>query len=275
MNLRRITSLTALLAFALLIVTSIILYIVPAGRVAYWAGWSLWGLSKEQWAAVHINLGFLLLLCMILHLYYNWAALLSYLKNRARQLRILTPEFNMALLVTLIVCGGTLAGIPPMSSLIHLGEDLSERGNLKYGEPPYGHAELSPLADFADKVGVELDQALKALRDGGIRVASEQQTLQELAAEHDTSPQQIYLLIKPAPSPDGATVMPEEAPGGTGKRTLAQICEIYQLNQEQVLNELRQQGIAAESNQTMKDIAAANSLDPHGLYGLIYQISQH
>ena len=46
MNIRRITSLTALLTFILLILTAVILYIVPQGRIAYWANWQLWGLSK-------------------------------------------------------------------------------------------------------------------------------------------------------------------------------------------------------------------------------------
>jgi len=37
LKIRRITSLTASLAFILMLLTSIILYIVPQGRVAYWA----------------------------------------------------------------------------------------------------------------------------------------------------------------------------------------------------------------------------------------------
>ncbi|MFP7753178.1 DUF4405 domain-containing protein [Thermodesulfobacteriota bacterium B35] len=48
MNIRRITSMTMLVSFVLLSVTSIVLYIVPHGRVAYWADWHLWGLSKTQ-----------------------------------------------------------------------------------------------------------------------------------------------------------------------------------------------------------------------------------
>ncbi|MCK4621505.1 MAG: DUF4405 domain-containing protein [Desulfuromonadales bacterium] len=49
MNMRKITSLIALISFVLLMLTSIILYIVPSGRVAYWAGWRLWALNKEDW----------------------------------------------------------------------------------------------------------------------------------------------------------------------------------------------------------------------------------
>jgi hypothetical protein len=57
--------------------------------VAYWADWRLWGLTKEQWGNVHINIGLLFLLSIFLHIYYNWKALLAYLKNKARQLTVL------------------------------------------------------------------------------------------------------------------------------------------------------------------------------------------
>ena len=41
-------------AFLVLMVSGIVLYLVPQGRVAYWVHWSLAGLDKEQWAAVHM-----------------------------------------------------------------------------------------------------------------------------------------------------------------------------------------------------------------------------
>jgi len=46
LKIRKITSLTAAVAFILMLLTSIILYIAPQGRVAYWADWRLWGLTK-------------------------------------------------------------------------------------------------------------------------------------------------------------------------------------------------------------------------------------
>ncbi len=272
MNMRKITSLTALTSFVLLLLTSIILYIVPAGRVAYWAGYRLWGLSKEDWAAVHINLGVLLLIAVILHVYYNWAAMISYMKNRTRQLRVFTPDFNVALMLTLAVFFGTLAGIPPMSSIIHLGEAVTDRANIKYGEPPYGHAELSPLSDFVDKVQLDLDQSLATLQAAGIVVASPRQTMQEIAEANGTPPQKIYDMIRPAVETGGQ--MPEEAPGGTGKRTLVQLCELYQLDVDRVRAGLRDSGVTAAADQSMKDIAAAHGMDPQGLYGLIYRISR-
>ena len=66
MKIRRITSLTASVAFLLMLLTSIILYIVPQGRVAYWADWRLWGLTKTDWGNIHINMGLLFLIALLL-----------------------------------------------------------------------------------------------------------------------------------------------------------------------------------------------------------------
>ncbi len=273
MNMRKITSLTALASFSALILTGIILYIVPAGRVAYWSNWKLWGLSKTDWGNVHINLGFLLLISILLHLYYNWKPMISYMKNRAKQVRVFTPDFNVALILTAVVVGGTLAGVPPMSSIINLGAAITEKANLQYGEPPYGHAELSPLADFVAKVKIDLDESLENLKAAGIKVESSTQTMEEIAHTNAVSPQKIYAIMVPR-SAGAANLMPVTAPGGTGSRTLASLCEIYQLNPLLIVQGLAAKDIIAESGQTMKEIAAANSVDPHTVYAAIYALAQ-
>ena len=273
MNMRKITSLTALTSFVLLMLTSIILYIVPAGRVAYWSDYKLWSLSKDDWGNVHINLGFLLLISILLHVYYNWSPMVSYMKNKSKQLRIFTLDFNVSLIVTLVVFFGTLAGIPPMSSIINLGAAISDKANLYYGEPPYGHAELSPLADFADKVKVDLAESVALLESAGIKVDSESQTMKEIADANGVSPQHIYEVMRP--QGEGLTnEMPEEPPGGTGSRTLAQICEMYQLDQQVIVQGLKLKSITAEPQQSMKEVAAANSLDPHAVYAEIYALAR-
>ncbi|MDP4856108.1 MAG: DUF4405 domain-containing protein, partial [Desulfobacterales bacterium] len=78
MNLRKIVSLTALLSSLLLLVTSIVLYIVPQGRVAYWADWRLLGLTKTEWTNIHVNFGLLFFVSALLHVYYNWKPIVSY-----------------------------------------------------------------------------------------------------------------------------------------------------------------------------------------------------
>lgn len=275
MSIRKITSLTALLSFTLLMVTSIILYIVPSGRVAYWSNWQLWSLSKEDWGTVHINLGFLLFLSMLLHIYYNWKPMLSYMKDRTRKLKVFTGNFNIALVVTLTVFFGTLGGIPPMATIINLGDSITEDANLFYGEPPYGHAELSTLNDFSDKVKLDLEASITKLKAAGIKIESPQQTMKEISTINGVPPQKIYDLMQPEKiQADGDLEMPEEPLGGTGKRKLATICEMYQLDLSAIIEGLAGKGIKASGEQTMKDISAANSLDPHAVYAQIYALSQ-
>lgn len=272
MNMRKITSLTALVAFVLLIISSIVLYIVPAGRVAYWANWQLWGLSKESWGAVHINLGVLMLVAMVFHVYYNWGAIVSYLKNQSKELRIFTPDFMVSVVITSVVVVGTLVGIPPLSSIIHLGEKISESANNKYGEPPYGHAELSAFSDFARNINVPLEQSLLKLKQAGIQVTAPSETIQSIAATNNIAPQVLYLMIKPEMG-EVSAAMPETAPGGTGNRTLEQLCSMYQLDVAQISAGLAQQGIAAEPQQTIRAIAVAHGVDPHTIYAAIYAIA--
>ncbi len=274
MNMRKVTSLTALTSFVLLMVTSVILYIVPSGRVAYWAGYRLWSLSKEDWGAVHINLGFLLLISILLHVYYNWTPMISYMKDKSKKMKVFTPDFNVSLVVTLIVFFGTLAGLPPMSSIIHLGEAITDKANLVYGEPPYGHAELSPFRDFTDKVKVDLEESLAALAQAGISVKSPESTMKEIADSSGTTPQRIFDIIKPNQELTSGAEMPEEAPGGMGNRTVLQICKMYQLDLKSVLAGLSEEGIVVEETQTMKAIASVNSIDPHAVYKAIYTLQK-
>jgi len=77
-----------------MVLTSIVLFIVPQGRVAYWADWRLWGLTKTDWGNIHINLGLLFLIALFVHIYYNWKPLISYLKNKAKQIKVYMSELK-------------------------------------------------------------------------------------------------------------------------------------------------------------------------------------
>ncbi|MGB3224089.1 MAG: DUF4405 domain-containing protein [Desulforhopalus sp.] len=51
MNMRKIVSMTLLVSLVVQVVNSVVLYIVPEGRVAHWANWIFLGLTKEEWGA--------------------------------------------------------------------------------------------------------------------------------------------------------------------------------------------------------------------------------
>ena len=274
MNMRRISSLTSLLTFLITILTSVILYIVPHGRVAYWADWRLWGLTKEDWAGIHTNVGFLFLLALVVHVFYNWKAILLYLKTKSKSLRIVTPEFNVALLLTVICILGTYFGLPPFSTVLNISEGFKEAAIQKYGEPPYGHAELSSLKTFTKKTNLDLDKAMVLLATAGYKFDSAEMTLKEVAERHGISPQDLYKVMKSAERKNeirmdavtGKVLMPEEPVPGTGRLTLADLCSQYGINMKQVTRHLKEQGLEAEVSDTIKKIGEKNDLNPTDVY---------
>lgn len=272
MNIRKITSLTMLISFVLCVLTSVILYIAPHGRVAYWSNWRLWGLSKTQWGELHLNLGILLLLAGFLHIYYNWKPITYYLKDKAKRIRVFTVNFNIALVFTLIVGVGTYFQIPPMSTIINISELIKDSAAIKYGEPPYGHAELSSLKMFAKKVDLDLSKSIELLRQAGIRFENETQTINDIAKENNLSPKQVYEIIKPATQKKDAVghpVFPDSPPPGFGRKKLAEVCTDFGLDLSKIIHALSKKGVQAEPAQSIKEIAAKNNMEPMAIFEII------
>ena len=270
-KIRKITSLTAALAFILMVLTSIILYIVPQGRIAYWADWRLWGLTKTEWGNIHINLGLLFLIALFLHIYYNWKPLVSYLKDKAKQMKVSTPEFNVALAITVASIVGTYLLVPPFSWVMALNDHFKDAGTKKYGEPPYGHAELSSLSTFANKMGLDVKESLALIKKAGLQVESDQQTLADIGRLNHVPPQKIYLAMKPAVGSPSINTgrrqkLPDGPPPGTGNLTLADLCNQYDVNTKIVLEGLSSLNIEAREDMAIKKIAEMNCVSPSDVY---------
>ena len=274
MNPRKIASMTMLLSFVLCILTSIILYIVPQGRVAYWADWHLWGLTKGQWGDLHINLGFLLLIAGFFHIFYNWKVIVAYMKNKAREVKVFTGSFNVALVLCLIVGLGTFYEIPPVYSVISLSDSIKDAAAEKYGEPPYGHAELSSLKSFSKKVDIDLAKAKELLSKAGVVVTGDTQTVGEIAAENNLSPKEVYAIMVAAKNnvtEDAA--FPVEPFPGFGRKGLADICNKYGLDITTIIERLAQENIQAEADQTIKEIASAADMDPYAFFEILHRVA--
>jgi len=273
MKLRKTTSLTTLLSFILLVCTSAILYISPQGKIAFWADWKILGMGKEEWGALHTNLGILFLVAGILHTLLNWKPIVNYLKNKAQQIKVFTADFNIALILTLFIVLSTILGLPPISGIQHFSEKLKTDAAERYGEPPYGHAEVSPLKSFCKNTGIDLQDAIKQLDAAGLQAVSEGTTLAEIANANHMTPQAVYTIIKPEPPKAGETVEMPLSPGmGFGRKALAGICAQYGLDEEKIISGLKEYGIQAAPETSMKEIAENADMDPHALYDVIRQM---
>ena len=276
MNIRKITSLTMLISFVLCILTSVIIYIMPYGRVTYWSNWQLWGLNKTQWRELHLNLGILLLLAGFLHVYYNWKPITAYLNNKVKRMKVFTVNFNIALILTLIVGIGTYFQIPPMSTVIDIRESIRDSASIKYGEPPYLRAELSSLKMFAKRAELELFKSMELLRQASIQFKDETQTINDIAKENNLTPKQVYEIIKPAIQKKDTgehSVFPDSSPPGFGRKKLAEVCADFGLDLSEIIHALSKKGVKAESAQSIKEIATKNNMQPIAIFDIIRDAS--
>lgn len=269
MTLRKITSLTALLTFLVMLVTSIILYIVPQGRVAYWADWRLWGLSKTQWGDIHINTGVLFFIAIGLHIYYNWKPLIAYMKDKAKHLKIFTADFNVALAATVVLVIGTLLHAPPFGWVLDFNAYLKDAGALTYGEPPYGHAELSTLKTFMRRLELNSAESMARLQEAGIQATGPDQTILDVARANGLAPKAIYQAMTPPETAGAVKTLPKDPPPGTGARTLADMCAAFDLHPPTIVRALADENIRATPEQTIRDIAQTNGVGPLDVYTAI------
>ncbi len=278
MRLRRLVSMTALVSFLGLILTSVIMYIVPAGRVAYWVDWRLWGLTKEEWGALHINLGVLFLVSSVFHIYYNWGAIVTYIKSKMKSGKGARGiETWAALAITVLVCVMTLMAIPPASWVIHGSESIKDQAAIDYGEPPYGHAELSSLKMFADKMNLDLERSMAILGENGIEVQSPSETVGDIAMQAGVSPKVLYEMLqkggaeKAQESVETVGTMPSEPPTGTGRLPLLTLCESYSIPLGEAAEVLKAAGYEANGKMTLMEIAQSKGGHPHEVYLVIQE----
>ncbi len=271
MSLRRIVSLTLFLAIAMMLTSSIILYIVPHGRVAYWASWTLWGLSKTHWGNLHTNAGLLMLIAASFHVYYNWRPVTSYMKNKARDFKLFTPNFNAALAITAVVATLTLLELPPMAWVQDLGESIKDDGTETYGEPPYGHAEESSLRIFLRNVGLDPEVAKANLTAEGIEANDPDILIADLAHDNNLSPQALFEIMK-GPEDQRSTgpkAIPTTMPAGSGRLTLEAFCQSYNRDLAQAVTILESAGVKVDPGHALKDIAADNGVEALDLLDLL------
>jgi hypothetical protein len=150
-NTRAFTSLYMVISGLFIAATGLVLYLAPAGRVAHWVDWRFIFLTKEQWQAVHTIFSLIFVIAVVLHLYFNWAILWSYLKNRMKAGVRMKRELGTAALFTLAVFGLTLFGIPPFKTVMDFGTYLTDSWATEQTEPPVPHAEELTLSSSPER----------------------------------------------------------------------------------------------------------------------------
>lgn len=264
---RGFTSVAAALCFVALAVTGIVLFVTPPGRIAYWTGWRLFGLGKDQWGNLHIWFALLFVILSGFHIWLNWRSLLGYFKSRVTRHFALRREWTLALVLCGGIAVGALAEVPPFSSLIAWDETIKNSWGKSSERAPIPHAELLSLRELAREAGVGVETVVTRLEAGGVAIESPESIVRDVADAHGISPIQLYKLAirEGRQGNNGQTGIG----GGMGRKTLRQYCVDEGLDLAVALERLRAAGLEADAEMTLRDIATGGGLRPPDLLGIL------
>jgi hypothetical protein len=269
---RAMTSVLIASSFVILVVTGVILFVSPPGRIANWTNWAILGLRKHEWIDLHVCFSALFLLVTVFHLIFNWRPMLNNFRDRLSR----RVGFRWEWLVALAICGGVYAGIraglAPFSTLMALSNRVKESWDQPRQRAPIPHAELLTLAELAQKAGVEVSAVTNRLQSRGITNVSPGGVVQELADANRRSAQQIYEMILAEPAGRGGGRGQGQAHGqgqgrggvgggaggGMGWKTLTAFCADEGIRLQEGMSRLQAKGLKATADQTMREIAVNN-----------------
>jgi hypothetical protein len=254
------------ITFVVMTGTGIILFVTPPGRVANWTGWTIFGLTKAQWGALHIWFSAAFLAAAVWHTILNWAPLVGYFKSRLTRRLAFRWEWTVAVVLSAVVLGGTLAEVPPFSSLVAWNESIKESWDETNERAPIPHAELFTLAELAAETGVSIEVMVANLSAKDIDVPSPDIVVGALAEDCGLTPQELYKIIV-AETGHGEGGGPRG--GGPGRKTLAQFCADEQIDIEAACDILRAAGVEANGTMIVRDIVDAAGIKPFDLVELL------
>lgn len=293
MKIRRVISLTVLLSFIMLALSGIMLFLSPQGRIAYWAGWRVFGLTKDQFSAIHTTFMVLFLTVGIWHIVLNWRPITGYLKDRSRKIRILTPESAVALVLTVLFLAGPLTGLFPFRQFLDAGEAVKVYWENSEGAPPWGHAEENALQRFCrgmedyhrlehqEMIRIDCEDALVALRREGLAVDGLNQSLLEISEVNGTTPQAVSAIIlavaRPMTADEAASALapPRQSPSfqrpysGLGRMTLREYAEEYRYDLTEILRLLEEAGLLLDPDEILRVEASRLHTDPEGVISVL------
>jgi len=253
-------------SFVALALSGIVLYVAPPGRIANWSVWRMVLLSKAQWQAVHTVVALLFLVAAGFHIYFNWKVLVAYLKSKLHEGLRMKRELATATAAAVVLLTVTIAGVPPSSTVMDVGEGIKNSWSTAATEPPVPHAELLTVEKLSETVKIPTEKVVANLETHGVKMAKPGMTVQQIADQNNLTPQQVYQRIQ---SEDAKPKVSLAEGGGWGRMNVQQVCERYSVPVGTGVERLRATGIEAESGTMLRELATAQGKTPIAIAKII------
>lgn len=253
--------------FIILLVSGIMLYMAPPGRYAHWVDWKILGFTKDDWGALHIVFSLTFIVLTIFHLFViNWKPFLSYLKSKKSSGFNKKREFYFSTILIFLFFFGVVYSIPPLKYVIDFGEYLTDSWEKVEEEPPVPHAELFTLVELAEQLEFSTtDEITRKLKLHDIEFSNtNEQTLQEIAHDNNTTPIEIYEIFTRKSSMQGGSGTGR----GMGRKNISDLAVEVGETESEVTRILNKNGIEIKDGQTLRDIGDSNNISPKEIYEL-------
>lgn len=122
MTARATAAFSVALSFFVMLVSGVFLWLAPRGRDARELDWSLGGLGREGWEAVHLSMSVLFGAIAIWHLLIHWAIVKNLVIGIADYQHRHRTEALLAFVIVFVLTALAVLDLPPASWLVDLNE---------------------------------------------------------------------------------------------------------------------------------------------------------
>jgi len=207
---KKITSLSLGFSFLIMSYTGVVLFIAPHGRVARWLDWHFLGLDKTQYQELHTTSMITFLVFGLLHVYYNWKPIVSYLKDKNHKISFTKKEFLIAFLLNITFVIGTIYLTPPFKSFLDFGENMkdswgeksektsktisSDEKELVIKAPPERLGQKT-LQELNDNGYINLEKSIIILKSKKLNNIDSNTKIRYIADKLDATPSHVYNIL--------------------------------------------------------------------------------
>jgi len=117
---------------------------------------------------------------------------------------------------------------------------------------------------------ITLSSAVEKLTSEGYKIEEPKKTLKEIASENEISAQHLYkIIIGDSHKNRGRGYGGRGYGGGFGRKTLKDVCSEIGIPLNVGISRLKEEGIDATENETVRDIASKYQLSPADLWDML------
>jgi hypothetical protein len=255
-------------SFILIVLTGVVLYIAPAGRVSRWIRWELTWLDRTEWIAVHTVFSYVFIGFACFHLLvFNWKAFLSYLKRKASGANHKTRELFWASTITIVVFLGTVLHLPPFGTVMDAGNYLSGLWGRSDFKAPFPHTEKMTIQELTERIPFLYEgEAFDRLSRADIQVSERNQSLDEIGEANSMSPLEVLKLML---GDEISFHLQTAGQMDTGALRLKDIAVLIRRGDMEILDALKKFGMIYTLDDQLNDIAKAHGTTPGRILRMI------